>query len=109
LLSKLEKTLWMGMDEGLIEKVSHIPEELKMQWLRLAYTEFSADKLSILDEILQFLEHPDLVIPHKQQSKKVLTSLKALVEILPEVEERANRIMASLKNGCILEGPLEAV
>ncbi len=99
LLTRLEKAIWVGADESLVDKVRHIPEELKRKWFRLAYTDFSADKLSMLDEILQLLEHPELAIPHKQQSRKVLVSLKALVEIMPEVEERANRIMASLKNG----------
>jgi hypothetical protein len=57
------------------------------------------DKLSTLDQILRFLDHPQLQIPHKQQTRKILTSLKALVEMIPEVEEKTNRIISSLKNG----------
>jgi signal recognition particle subunit SEC65 len=102
ILDRLEKAIWIGMDESLAEQVSHVPEEIRAKWSRLAYTDFSAEKISVLEEILQLLSHPNLVIPHKQQTKKVLISLKALVEILPEVEERANKIMFSLKNGSAL-------
>ncbi len=103
LLERLEKAIWIGTDQGLLDQVRHISNELKEKWARLAYTDFSADKLSVLEEILQLLEHPELAIPHKQQTRKVLVSLKALVEILPEVEERANRIMFSLRNGSPME------
>jgi hypothetical protein len=87
------------MDESLVHKVSHLPQELREKWPKLAYVDFNVEKADILTQILEFLEHPDLNIPHKVQSKKILTSLKALVEMIPEVEERANRIICSLKNG----------
>ncbi len=99
LLSKLKEALWVGMDESLVNKVSHLPQELREKWPKLAYVDFNVEKADILTQILEFLEHPDLNIPHKVQSKKILTSLKALVEMIPEVEERANRIICSLKNG----------
>ncbi len=99
LLENLHKAFWIGMDKKLADNLSHLPEDLKTTWLKLAYVDFSADKLSVLEEILQFLNHPALSIPHKQQTKKILTSLKALAEMIPEVEERANRIILSLKNG----------
>jgi hypothetical protein len=105
LLESLQKAIWMGTDSQLALKINHLPEDLKKIWPRLAYVDFSADKLQVLDEILQFLEHPALRIPHKQQTKKILTSLKALAEMIPEVEERANRIILSLRNGSIVEGP----
>ncbi len=99
LIARLSTAVRIGTDKTLLPQVSHLPEELKVEWSRLAYTDFSADKIGVLDDILQLLEHPQLIIPHKLQTKKVLLSLKALVEILPEVEERANRIMAGLRSG----------
>ncbi|ABK19124.1 hypothetical protein [Syntrophobacter fumaroxidans] len=103
LLDNLQRAIWMGTDSRLASKVNHLPEDLKAIWPRLAYVDFSADKLPVLDEILQFLDHPALTIPHKQQTRKILTSLKALAEMIPEVEERANRIIHSLRNGSLLE------
>ncbi len=103
LLERLQKAIWLGMDSELALKLTNLPDDLKVVWPRLAYVDFSADKLPILDEILKFLEHPALNIPHKQQTRKILTSLRALAEMIPEVEERANRIILSLRNGNTLE------
>lgn len=103
LLARLHKVMWIGTDEELAGKISHLPEDLKKTWPKLAYIDFTVDKLVMLEQILSLLDHPDLKIPHKQQTKKVLTALKALVEMIPELEERANRIIFSLKNGGVCE------
>ncbi len=99
LLERLKDALWLGTKEELVRRLAHLPEDLKSLWPRLAYMEFTVDKLAELEHIIDFLDHPDLKIPHKQQTKKILTSLKALVEIIPEVEEKTNRIIFSLRNG----------
>ncbi|SHF92606.1 hypothetical protein SAMN02745206_02921 [Desulfacinum infernum DSM 9756] len=99
LLDQLRKALWIGMDAELADRLHHLPEELRRHWPRLAYVDFSADKLPVLEEILQLLNHPQMAIPHKKQTHKVLSSLKALVEIIPEMEARTNRILESMRNG----------
>jgi hypothetical protein len=103
LLDQLGKVIWIGMDKDLALRVDHLPPDLRTVWPRLAYIDFKADKMHVLEEIMHFLDHPALDIPHQQQTKKILTSLKALVEMIPELEERANRIIYSLKNGSSLE------
>lgn len=102
-LSALERVIWHGTDQKLIARMTHLPEDLRDSWSRFAYLDFTPDKVGVLDEILDFLQHPALDMPHKHQTRKVLTSLKALVEVIPEVEERANRIICSLKNGTALD------
>lgn len=99
LLERLQRAMWIGTDENLTRNMPHLPDDLKKAWPRIAYMDFTVEKVFMLDQILDFLNHPALRIPHKQQTRKILTSLKALVEIIPEVEERANRIILSLKNG----------
>ena len=103
LLDQLGKAIWIGMDKDLALRVDHLPPDLRTVWPKLAYIDFKADKMHVLEEIMYFLDHPALDIPHQQQTKKILTSLKALVEMIPELEERANRIIYSLKNGSSLE------
>lgn len=103
LLNRLDVVTAMGMDDRMAEGVSHLPGDLKAMWRRLAYTDFTADKMDLLEEIIAFLDHPALDIPHRYQSRKILTSLKALAEMIPELEERANRIILSLKNGSSLD------
>ncbi len=99
LLSRLKEAMWLGTNEDLACKIEHLPDDLRSIWPKLAYVDFTVDKMTILDQILKFLDHPELKIPHKQQTKKVLTSLKALAEMIPEVEERTNRIILSLRDG----------
>ncbi|MDR3556785.1 MAG: hypothetical protein P4L55_18690 [Syntrophobacteraceae bacterium] len=99
LLERLKISLWLGTNEKLAHRLAHLPDDLKAVWPKLAYMEFTVDKLTELERIIKFLDHPDLKIPHKQQTKKILTSLKALVEIIPEMEEKTNRIIFSLRNG----------
>ncbi len=99
LLSRLKSAMWLGTNEELAGKIGHLPDDLRSIWPKLAYVDFTVDKLAMLDQILEFLNHPDLDIPHKKQTKKILTSLKALVEMIPEVEEKTNRIILSLRNG----------
>jgi hypothetical protein len=103
LLDRLQKIIWIGMDKDLARQVDHLPPDLRIVWPKIAYVDFKADKMKVLEEIMYFLDHPALDIPHQQQTKKILTSLKALVEMIPELEERANRIIYSLKNGSSAE------
>jgi branched-subunit amino acid transport protein AzlD len=105
LLDRLEQLLWVGLDAELAKKIDSLPEDLKDTWVKIAYTNFSAERLDLLQEILRFLEHPALRIPHKQQTKKILISLKALVDIIPEMEERANRMIFALRDGSAMDGP----
>jgi hypothetical protein len=102
LLDQLQKAIWMGMDKDLVGRMDHLPSDLLTTWPKLAYVDFKADNIQILEEIIYFLNHPALEIPHQQQTKKILTSLRALVEMIPELEERTNRIIYSLKNGSSL-------
>ncbi len=99
LLDRLEKGIGMGLDEGLAMKMTHLPEDLKKRWQELAYVDLNKDNLHLLNEVIKFLDHPALDIPHKHQSKRVLIYLKVLAEIIPEISERADRIMDYLKNG----------
>lgn len=103
LIEKLTKAMWMGLDKNLADKMDHLPEDLRTIWPKLAYVDFKADNVQILEEILHLLNHPALEIPHQQQTIRILTSLRALVEMIPELEERTNRIIYSLKNGSSLE------
>ena len=101
LLGRLKNALWVGTKADLVNRLAHLPEDLKTVWQKLAYMEFTVDRLAELEQIIKFMDHPDLKIPHKQQTKKILTSLKALVETIPEMEEKTNRIIFSLRNGSL--------
>jgi hypothetical protein len=109
LLSRLEVALRMGLNQDLARHVNRLPRDLRDQWIRLAYIDFTSDKVFILREILQLLENPALPVPHKHQMRKVLKYLMVLVEALPEVEERANKIILSLRYGNSLDAEAHEV
>jgi hypothetical protein len=104
LLARLEKAIRTVVDKDLIGRMEHLPQDLRVLWPKLAYTRFSANNLFLLNEIVHLLEHPALPVAHRQQIKKALISLKALVEHISGMEEQANRLLFSLKNGEELEG-----
>jgi len=104
LLDALAKALQLGANQDLAASMSHLAPELREKWPEIAYMHFTPDKTEMVGDIIKFLTHPALPLPHKQQIAKVFRSFKALVEILPEVEERANKIILSLRYG----GPSDA-
>lgn len=99
LLQRLQKAILIVEDEHLAQKMDHLPEDLRVKWPKLAYTEFSARNLFLLQDVLRLLEHPALNIRHKEQLRKLLTSLKALADITSEIEDRMNLMLLSLKSG----------
>lgn len=104
LLRRLEAALRVGLNPDLARNVNHLPRDLCEQWIKLAYVCLSSENLFVLEEINELLENPALPVPHKHQMKKTLKYLKVLVEALPEVEERANKIILSLRYGEAIEG-----
>jgi hypothetical protein len=103
LLGRLEVALRVGLNQDLARNINHLPRDLCDKWISLAYVYCTSNNLFVLEEILQLLEDPALPVPHKHQMKRVLKYLKVLVEALPEVEERANKIILSLRYGNALE------
>jgi hypothetical protein len=99
LLRRLKKSLWLGMDQKLAQGLDELPPELGEKWQRLIYVYFTAEKLPVLSEVLDLLGHPALPVAHKSQIAKIIKCLKALIEVVPEIEERANKIIFSLRNG----------
>lgn len=108
LIGRLEKRIWIGLDRGLAGRMSHLPEELRSKWPKLAYTSFTAERAAQLREILNLLDHPALDMPHKHQSKRIISSLQVLVEMIPDVEQRINRTIYALQNGSPVCSPESA-
>jgi hypothetical protein len=99
LLDRLGKAFWLVLDSGLALNIEHLPTELRSSWPKLAYTQFSSNNRSSLEEALNLLEHPELNIRHKPQVKKALSSMKVVVDTIARVEDQTNNMLLSLKNG----------
>lgn len=85
-------------------KLTHLPEDLRITWPKLVYERCSADRVFLVEESLQLLEHPALSILHKQYTKKVFQSLYAVVKIIPEIEKRISRVIFCLKGATSQNG-----
>ena len=98
LLERLPKVFRIGTEPAYIARVAHLPADIREQWSKLAYIDFGVDKVPLLDDIMALLERPEITMLHKRQSQKILSFLKALVEIIPEVESRTNRILSNFRD-----------
>ncbi len=99
LLDRLSKSLRTGMNYDLSKKIDGLPSELLGRWSKLAYVQITSGNLFQLDEVIQLVEQPMLPVRHKIQMLRVLKSLMALVHTIPEVEEKAAKILQSLRYG----------
>ena len=97
-LDHLRALIRMAMNENLAGRVRDLPEDLKRKWQKVTRTHFSMENRFELKEVLQFLDHPALEIPHKHQSRKVLSSFQVLLEVIPEIEDKSTRILHSLRS-----------
>lgn len=99
LMVSLTEAIWRVVDEGLASKMDHLPEPVRTLWPQLAYTQFSAKNSALLKDVVAFLEDPQLCLHQRQQLKRALAALKALVEIISKIEDQANDMISSLRNG----------
>jgi hypothetical protein len=99
LLERLSNSLSTGVNFDVSRKIDSLPSELLGQWAELAYVQITSGNLFQLDEVIKLVEHPDLPVAHKEQMLRVLKSLRAIVHTIPEVEEKAARILQSLRFG----------
>ncbi|HYA43848.1 MAG TPA: hypothetical protein VEF34_21310 [Syntrophobacteraceae bacterium] len=99
LLDRLSISLSTGVNFDFSQKIDSLPAELLGRWSELAYVQITSGNLFQLDEVIQLVEHPGLPVSHKEQMLRVLKSLRAIVHTIPEVEEKAARILQALRFG----------
>ncbi len=99
LLDRLVNALPTGMNYDFSKNIDGLPSELLGQWSKLAYVQITSGNLFQLDEVIELVEDPILPVCHKEQMLRVLKSLRAIVHTIPEVEEKAARILQSLRFG----------
>lgn len=97
LFKRLEKAIWVVVDVELASRMTHLPEDVRRKFPRLAYTQYGANNFYLLKEVLRLLDHPALELPHKEQLKRAITSLNVMVQTISRIEEQANRLILSLR------------
>ncbi|RLB06989.1 MAG: hypothetical protein DRG27_06890 [Deltaproteobacteria bacterium] len=98
-IEKLKKSLYIGKDPTLLSNYKKIPEELKKEWIDLIYKDVDYPDPEFLDRISRILEDKTLNLPYQEKSRKSLIRLKALLEIISELEHNINAILNQVLNG----------
>ena len=97
LLEGLRKSFHVGLDQRLKNKVAAVPEKLKTKWVELAYQEINGKNNGMITKYIELLDNIDLDLPRKQHTLRNLICLKALVELIPEIEKKLNHRLELLK------------
>lgn len=97
-LNKLKEAIYYGVNENLVTKVNHLPDDIKRKWMDLAYQEFSFENIALLDELIGTLDRTPLELPHHHHIRKNLFYLKTLAEVVQELNVRVTKIIEALRN-----------
>ncbi|RLC28171.1 MAG: hypothetical protein DRH37_09905 [Deltaproteobacteria bacterium] len=100
-IEKLKRSLYIGKDPTLLSNYKKIPEDLKKEWTDLIYKNVDYPDPEFLDRISRILEDKTLNLPYQEKSRKSLIRLKALLEIMSELEHNINVILNQVLNGGI--------
>lgn len=98
-LRHLTESIGKVVEQEIVDQMDHLPPEIRRQWPRLAYSYLSMNDMDLLNQTLTLLESPQFNLARKHQLRKILTSLKVIVEVISKVENQANRIIYSIKSG----------
>jgi len=98
-LDKLKKSLYLGKDPDILANYDKVPDSLKKEWTDLIYSNVDHPDLQFLDRVNRILEDRSLNLPHQEKSRKSLVRLKALAEIICQLEENTNMVLQQVLNG----------
>ena len=99
ILEKLKKSLHHGKDPDLLASCTFMPEQLKREWVELIYMDVEQLGFEHLDQVISILADPRLNLPFQEKSRKSLIHLRALFEIMDQLEKSTNAVLKQLLNG----------
>lgn len=98
-IDDLRKSLYLGKAPDVLTAYNRIPEPLKTEWVSLLYANSDAVDLGLVDRLMHILESSYLDLPFKDKSIKSLIRLKAVAEIIGQMEEKTNAVLREVLNG----------
>jgi hypothetical protein len=98
-VDQLKKSLQTGKDPQLLSKYSVLPEDLKSKWIELLYKQNDRLDMEHLDALVEILGESSLNIPFQEKSRKSLIQLRALAEVMGQLEDRTNVVLREVLNG----------
>jgi hypothetical protein len=98
-IRELKEALYYGKEPEVVGSYLKIPEELKQTWVRLIYRNTDSFNGSSLEELIKVLGRPELGIPSRERSRKMLTQLRVLAENMSQLESNTNFLLRQVLNG----------
>jgi hypothetical protein len=98
-IDQLKRSLYLGRDPEILATYNELPESLKKEWVDLIYSDIERLDFKFLDRLIRFLGDSSLNLPYKEKSRKVLIRLKALAEIMGQLEQNTNVVLTQILNG----------
>jgi len=93
LIENLKSSLYIGKASELLCNCSMIPGVLKEDWVNLIYSNTDRVDFPFLEALIHFLGDPRLCLPYREKSRKSLIRLKALAQIMDELEKNTNVVL----------------
>ena len=98
-IEQLKRSLYLGKDPEVLANYLQMPDSVKQEWIDLFYGAGESVDLGVVDRIIRLLEQPSLGLPFRDKSRKTLIRLKAVAEIIRQMEEVTNKVLHSVLNG----------
>ena len=98
-IDQLKRSLYLGKDPDILATYDKMVESLKKEWTNLIYRDTDRLDSQFLDRLVLVLEDPSLNLPYQQKSRKSLTYLKILAEIMGQLEQNTNVVLQQVLNG----------
>jgi len=99
LIDILRRCLYLGRDPRILANCDAMSETLKGEWTELLYTNLSQVDFNFLERLIGMLRNPGLMLPLKNKSLQSLVRLKALAEVMRQLESDTNVVLKKVLNG----------
>ena len=98
-IDNLKKSLYLGKDPNMLAAYNQLSETVKTEWVDLLYRDTEVFDLQLLDRLICILDDPHLNFPYKAKSRNSLIRLKAVAEIMGQLENKTNVVLREVLNG----------
>jgi len=98
-IDHLKKSLYLGKAPDVLGAYNSIPEHVKAEWVDLLYANADAVDLDLVERLVHVLDSGYFELPFKDKSIKSLIRLKAVAEIIGQMEEKTNAVLRQVLNG----------
>lgn len=98
-IDNLKESLYLGKAPEVLATYNSIPEHVKTEWVNLLYANADKVDLNLVDRLVHVLENSYFELPFKDKSIKSLIRLKAVAEIIGQMEEKTNVVLREVLNG----------